>query len=140
MIRAFVQQGRALGKPVAITEFGCATYKGAADGGAASHNVLEWNGGRPIRLNDTYVRDETEQATYIRELLDVFESEGVDSAVVYTFAGYVTPRRPDDPDRDLDTGWPGIVKVYDDGRWEPKEAFRMLARYYRTHRSQPATG
>jgi len=28
-VRAFVAQGRALGKPVAVTEFGCATFRGA---------------------------------------------------------------------------------------------------------------
>jgi hypothetical protein len=30
-IRAFLAQDRAQGKPVAITEFGCAAYWGAAD-------------------------------------------------------------------------------------------------------------
>lgn len=28
-ISAFVAQGRAQGKPVAVTEFGCATFRGA---------------------------------------------------------------------------------------------------------------
>src|SRR5262245_31203624 len=32
-IRAFVAQGRAQGKPVAVTEFGCATFRGASDVG-----------------------------------------------------------------------------------------------------------
>jgi hypothetical protein len=39
-------------------------------------------------LKGQYARDEGEQARYIRELLDVFSAEGVDTAFVYTFARY----------------------------------------------------
>jgi len=38
-----------------------------------------WDGARPVRLNGEYVRDEAEQATYLHEVLDVFEAEGVDN-------------------------------------------------------------
>jgi len=34
----------------------------------------------PVRLNGEYVRDEAGQATYLRELLEIFDTEGVDSA------------------------------------------------------------
>ncbi|HEX9221463.1 MAG TPA: hypothetical protein VF858_13340, partial [Gemmatimonadaceae bacterium] len=98
-IRAFVAQGRAQGKPVAITEFGCTTHRGAADGGGDSlveGAIIVWgDDARPVRLNGEYVRDEDEQATYLREVLEVFEAEGVDNAFVNTFARYDLPHRRD---------------------------------------------
>src|SRR6266545_3334175 len=72
-IRALVARG----KPVAITEFGCTTHHGAADLGGRGDTIVEWDDdGRPIRLNGDYTRDEDEQATYQRELLDIFNAEG----------------------------------------------------------------
>jgi hypothetical protein len=128
----------ALGKPVAITEFGAATYRGAGDRGAHGLEIVEYDQdtGVPLRLDGAYVRDEQGQATYLRELLEVFEAGGVDSAFVFTFALHDYPHRPDgDPRDDLDLASFGIVKVlehghgetYPDLAWEPKAAFRMLA-------------
>ena len=78
-----------------------------------------------------YERDEQGQAAYIRELLEVFDAEGVDSAFVFTFALYDFPHRPGgDPRDDLDLASYGIVKVLEDGRTEPKAAFTALARRY----------
>ena len=84
------------------------------------------------------MRDEDEQVTYLREPPEVFESEGVDSAFVYTFAIYNPPRRSD-PREDLDMASYGVVKALDgrsgyrhpDMAWEPKAAFTALADYYR---------
>src|SRR5262245_29296481 len=138
-IRAFVAQGRAQGKPVAITEFGCATHRGAADLGGRGFTIIEWgDDGRPSGLNGDYTRDEEEQATYLRELLDIFEAEGVDTAFVNTFAAYSLPHRSD-PRQDLDMASYGVVKVlegrlghaYPEMAWEPKAAFTALADYYR---------
>jgi hypothetical protein len=64
-IRTLVSQG----KPMAITEFGCCTYRGAADKGARGDWIIEWVDGRADHLNGIYVRDENEQATYILESL-----------------------------------------------------------------------
>ncbi|MFG1941894.1 hypothetical protein [Nonomuraea sp. NPDC048826] len=133
-IRTLVAQG----KPVAITEFGCTTHRGAADDGARSGNIVEYDGGVPVRLDGDYVRDEQEQATYLRELLDVFTAEGVDAAFACTFVCYGLPHRPD-PREDLDMASWGVVKVLDHGSgdaypglpWEPKAAFTALADYYR---------
>jgi hypothetical protein len=136
-IRAFVAQGRAQGKPVAVTEFGCGTHRGAADLGGIT--IIEWgDDGKPSGLKGDYTRDEEEQATYLRELLDIFEAEGVDTAFVNTFAGYSLPHRSD-PRQDLDMASYGVVKVlegrlgytYPDMAWEPKAAFTALADYYR---------
>jgi hypothetical protein len=135
-IRGFVAQGRAQGKPLAITEFGCATYLGAANR-ADRLDTIEWDGARPVRLKGEYTRDEDEQARYISELLDVFEAEGVDNVFVYTFARYDLPHR-NAPWEDFDVASYGVVKVlegrrgqrYPDMPWEPKVAFTTLARRY----------
>ena len=140
-IRAFVAQGKALGKPVAITEFGCASHSGAAEmANRGISDVIEWDdGGRPLRLKGNPVRDEDEQSRYITELLRVFDSEGVDSVFVYTFARYDLV---DDSENrgDFDRASAGIVRVLANGRrsqrylhmpWEPKAAFTALAEYYR---------
>jgi hypothetical protein len=138
-IRAFVAQGKAQGKPVAITEFGCATYRDAASLAHRDDSMIEWGGGaRPVRLKGNYTRDEDEQAGYISELLDVFETESVDAAFVYTFARYDLPHRSA-LHEDFDLASRGVVKVleglrgqrYPDMPWEPKVAFFALADYYR---------
>ena len=54
----------------------------------------------PLRIKGDHVRDESEQVTYLRELLEIFEQEGVDSAFWFTFAGYGLPHRPEDPEHD----------------------------------------
>jgi hypothetical protein len=142
-IRAFVAQGRAQGKPVAITEFGCTTYRGAAHAGGQDPTfaMIAWDErGCAIGLKGEYVRDEDEQATYLREVLEVFEDEGVDYAFVNTFARYDLPHR-NDPRQDLDMASFGVVKVldlhdnprgerYGDMPWQPKAAFTTLANWY----------
>lgn len=132
----------AQGKPVAMTGFGTATWRGAGDVAPRSMQVVEYDGDTrdPVRLNGEYVRDEPGQARYLRELLEIFDSEGVDSAFVFLFALYNYPHRPDgDPRDDLDLASPGIVKVlegrrgqtYPDLPWEPKAAFSAVAEHYR---------
>jgi hypothetical protein len=137
-IRAFVAQGRAQGKPVAITEFGCATHGGAAKLGHRADSMIEWGyGARPVRLRGDYTRDEDEQAGYISELLDIFETEGVDNAFVYTFARYDLPHRSASHE-DFDPASKGVVKALEGGRgqrypdmpWEPKAGFTTLAHRY----------
>ncbi|HET8843030.1 MAG TPA: hypothetical protein VFN35_16325 [Ktedonobacteraceae bacterium] len=132
-IRTLVAQG----KPVAITEFGCTPHRGASDHGARSGEIVEYKGTTPVRLNGDYIRDEQEQATYMRELLDIFTVEGVDAAFVCTFVCYGLPHRSD-PREDLDMASWGVVKVlenslgdtYSDMPWEPKAAFTALADFY----------
>ena len=137
-VRALVAQG----KPIAITEFGAATYRGAGDRGARGLEIVEYDKdtGAPVRLNGEHVRDEEGQAKYLFELLEAFEAGGVDSTFVFTFALHGYPHRPGgDPREDLDLASYGVVKVledhhgeaYPDMAWEPKAAFRMLAKYHR---------
>uniref|UniRef100_A0AAU2W106 Abortive infection protein n=1 Tax=Streptomyces sp. NBC_00008 TaxID=2903610 RepID=A0AAU2W106_9ACTN len=129
-------------KPVAITGFGTATWRGAGDVAPRSMEILETDEttGAPLRLNGEYERDEAGQAAYLSELLEIFDTEGVDSAFVFLFALYSLPHRPDgDPRDDLDLASLGIVKVledrngdtYPDLPWEPKAAFAAVADHYR---------
>jgi hypothetical protein len=128
------------GKPFAVTKFGCAPYRGAADRGSRSGEIVEWDEhARPVRLTDALVRDEDEQARYLLELLGIYEEGGVDAAFIYTFARRDLPTSPD-PARDFDLASMGIVKVLEGGRtgttysglpWEPKVAFHALADYGR---------
>lgn len=136
-VRTLVAQG----KPVAITGFGTATWHGAADVAPRSLEILEYDeAGEPLRLNGDYTRDEQGQANYLRELLEIFDTEGVDAAFVFLFALYSFPHRPNgEPRHDLDLASLGIVKVLEDGKgttypdlpWEPKAAFTAVADFYR---------
>jgi hypothetical protein len=129
-------------KPLALTGFGTAAYRGAGDRGGRVLEVVESDPetGAPVRLNGVYERDEAGQAAYLSELLEIFETEGVDSAFVYLFALTGFPHRPDgDPRDDLDRAGLGIVKLlegrrgqtYPDMEWEPKAAFAAVAQRYR---------
>jgi hypothetical protein len=124
------------GKPVAITEFGSCTYRGAADRGGLGWMVLDTHtdADEPF-INEDLVRDEQEQARYATELLAVFEELGVDSAFWFTFAGYRLPHRAE-PRTDLDLASYGVVKMLDAPAtgtrypgmpWEPKAVFDTLA-------------
>ena len=127
-------------KPFAVTEFGCTTHRGAAALGGRGESIIEWDEhARPARLTTPVVRDEREQAAYIRELLDLYDEAGVDTAFVNTFARRDLPTSAD-PERDFDTASFGIVKVLAPGAtgtaypglpWEPKAAFHALADYGR---------
>jgi hypothetical protein len=141
IFRAGVRSLVAQSKPVAITGFGTATWRGAGDMAPRSMEVLETDAvtGEPVRLSGEYQRDEAGQASYLRELLEIFDTEGVDSAFVFLFALYNMPHRPDgDPRDDLDLASLGIDKVLE-GRsgttypglpWEPKAAFSAVAEFY----------
>jgi hypothetical protein len=119
-------------KPVAATEFGCCTYRGASDRGGSGWAIVD-ESVTPWRLEGTYVRNEQEQATYLREVLQILDEEGVDTAFWFTFAGYRRPHRSD-PAYDLDMASYGVVKLLEDGptsmRWEPKAVFNALAAAY----------
>jgi hypothetical protein len=127
--RADLRRRFAFGKPVAVTEFGCCTYRGAGGRGGTGWLIVN-RGASPPRVDGSYVRSESEQVVYLRELLSIFEEEGVDSALWFTFAGYGPPHRPD-PAYDLDLASYGVIKLREDGvGWEPKEVFHALAAAY----------
>jgi hypothetical protein len=128
---------RRFGKPVAVTEFGCCTYRGAADRGGMGFMIVDGKSDPPV-IPGTYERDEEEQVRYLHDMLAVYEAEGIDSAFWCTFAGFEQPRHPTDPHRDLDLASYGAVAVLDHARgttypdmaWEPKQVFGALAAAY----------
>jgi hypothetical protein len=130
------------GKPAAVTEFGCTTYRGAADNGGHGDSVIEWDDrARPARFIAHVVRDEGEQARCLRGILGELDQSAIDAAFVNTFARYDLPHDDTDDDRDFDKASFGIVKVLGGDRtgttypglpWEPKAAFHVLADYGRT--------
>jgi hypothetical protein len=130
------------GKPVAITGFGAAAFRGGSDRGARGMEIVEYDEDTqtPLRLDGEYIRDEAEQAATLREVLEIFDAEDVDSAFVWLFELCNFPHRPDgDPRDDLDMASPAIVKTlegghgdtYPDMTWEPKAAFSAIADSYR---------
>ncbi|MEH1017100.1 hypothetical protein V6U90_28885 [Micromonospora sp. CPCC 206060] len=125
-LRVLAEQG----KPVAVTEFGCTTYRGAADLGARGAFLVEWDGTTARGLTRDLDRDEEAQARYLRELVKVYEREAVDSAFWCTFAARNLPHRPGGGRADLDVASYGLVKVLDSGQWEPKAAFHAMAEVY----------
>jgi hypothetical protein len=105
------------GKPVAITEYGTCAYRGAGD-----------LGGMAWQPPADAIPDEEEQVRYFSELLDIFEEEGVDTALWFSFANFDKPG-----DRDIASY--GVVRMLDETRWEPKKVFHtMSARYRRPDR------
>lgn len=122
-------------KPVAVTEFGCCAYKGADEKGGTGWAITEKHDGA-MTIKDGYIRDETVQANYLIELLDIFKKENLYAAFVFTF---INPayKHDDDPKRDLDMASYGIVKPvaggadsYEGLPWVPKKAFYELSQYY----------
>ena len=76
------------GRPLAITEFGCCTYRGAADAGGRGFAILDLSSGMdgpPSRLDGEYTRDEAEQARELSTVLGIFDAAGVDASFVMTF-------------------------------------------------------
>ncbi|MGH3626344.1 MAG: hypothetical protein ACRDRL_02710 [Sciscionella sp.] len=141
--RESLRSYRRFGKPVVVSEFGCCTYRGAADAGGQGFAVLDYETKPPgwrLKVADLE-RSEAEQSRYLMELLAIFDEEGVDGAFWHTFAGWTCPHRAD-PQADLDLGSFGLVKIIEpraDGMetvLESKEAFRALAAAHRLGNSQ----
>ncbi|WP_322770356.1 hypothetical protein [Frankia sp. Cr1] len=106
-------------RPVAITEFGCCTYRGAAAAGGRGFAIVDYpvsdRSGTLPRLNGDYLRDEAEQTRELTELLTIFDHAGVDATFVMTFVmTFVAPLNPcsDDPRYDLDMASYSLVKSY----------------------------
>jgi hypothetical protein len=136
-----------LGKPVAVTEFGCCTYQGAAADGGMGWNVVDYTKDPP-EISRDLVRSERDQARCLTERLDEFEAMGLYAALVYDFVTPDAPHRAD-PRYDLDLASYSIVRTRwrdpaDPARgwhWEPKLAYHALAqRFAAARRSAPRAG
>lgn len=123
-------------RPVAITEFGCCAYRGAADRGSLGWAIVD-RSTQPPHLTEVVVRDEQAQADELLDVLRILDEEHVESAFWFTFASYSYPYHAD-PQHDLDCAAYGVVKILDGATgsaypgmpWEPKRAFYALADYY----------
>ncbi|GIF67329.1 hypothetical protein Ais01nite_53640 [Asanoa ishikariensis] len=127
--RQGVREYQRHGKPLAATEFGCCTYRGAAERGGMGWAIVDHEADPP-RLDGDYTRDEGEQARYLREMITLFDEEGVDTAFWFTFASYGSPHHTD-PRFDLDMASYGVCKLMPDGSLAPKQSFHAMAEAYR---------
>ncbi|GAA5003090.1 abortive phage infection protein [Streptomyces siamensis] len=134
---------RRFGKPVAVMEFGCCTFRGAPELGGMGWDVVDRTK-EPPEVRKGLVRSERAQAAYLTDVLAVFESMGLYSAMAYTFVSPDAPHRPHDPRHDLDMASYGLVKPIENRpgdpesgwHWEPKESFHALARQYARSRDR----
>lgn len=117
-------------KPVVITEFGCGSFVGADRRGPGSFLIVNWFASPP-RIKEGHRRDEATQATYLGELIDLYDAAGVHGCFVYTYAMADFPHWSD-PLFDLDMAGFGVVKIpaHDLTRREPKQSFAVVARKY----------
>lgn len=125
-----------LGKPVAVTEFGCCTYEGAEADGGLGWDVVDYTK-EPPEIVGGLVRSERTQARHLVGQFDRFAAMGLHTATVYDFVTPDAPHTPD-PRYDLDLASYSIVKTIwaDDTdpaagwHWEPKLAFHALSRRF----------
>jgi hypothetical protein len=146
MYPKLIERYRGFGKPVANMEFGCCTFQGAEDLGGRGWEIVDWSK-VPPQLKGPYVYDQSAQAREVAELLRLNDEAGVDATFVFTFEDQAGL---EDANRELlrhlafdfDIARYGLVKmhlegqpgaVYPDMPWEPKESFRAVAEYYRSH-------
>ncbi len=123
-------------KPIIITEFGTNAFEGAPKLEGGGWAIVDYS--KPVpEISGKHIRSEQVQADYLVEMLDLFESQGIYGAYVYTFIQPDLPYSPN-PRYDLDLASFGLVKAIRDNpqnpaspyRWEPKRAFHVLAERY----------
>jgi hypothetical protein len=137
------------GKPVINTGFGFSTTTAPVNGMLATLGdgpfiaiLLHQQPviGRFIRpkLKVINERDESLQASRLMNNLKLLDEAGFNGAFIDTFIFPINPYS-DTPKYDLDRGSSSLVKYFENGRhgttypdmtWEPKEAFRAVAKYY----------
>lgn len=136
--RTYVDQLRRLsrhGKPVVVTEFGCATFQGAEREGGGGWMIVDFDV-TPPAVRHGYVRSEAVQAALLGDLLDCYVAEGIHGAYVFDFMQAAFPHAAE-PRQDLDMAAYGLVKVRPVATedtsvtWERKASFDVVARRYR---------
>lgn len=116
------------GKPVAITEFGTAPYKGAGYLGGAAHLAIDWQRGHLKRGLGfiPVIRDEKAQADYLEKLIKMYEKHEIDAHFIFEYINWNTPHTPDDPKRNLSTGSFGLVHKTPEGEKIRSEAYHRV--------------
>lgn len=137
------------GKPVIAVEFGCCTFEKAPQAGGSGDRIAVAEptaDGMRLTLTGDPVRSEAAQATYLDELIDMFEAENLHGAYVFEFVEPLYPHSAE-PSSDLDMASFGIVRnrisadppgdfLTAGVRWVPKAAFHRIARRF----AAPGTG
>jgi hypothetical protein len=128
------------GKPVAVTEFGCCTYRGADKLGGLGWLALDGLANNEPRWTAGTVpeRSEETQARYITDQLDIMLAEGVAAAFIFTFSNAHLLHDRTAPDRDFDMAGYSLTKqvVPQTERfrelppWDRKQSFYAVARYF----------
>ncbi|EXF80871.1 hypothetical protein CFIO01_03379 [Colletotrichum fioriniae PJ7] len=127
-------------KPIAVMEFGCCAYEGAAALGAGGFMLLRGTNpdGTGSFAGDVVPKySETEQADYVEAIIKILARAEVDAMFVYVFS--FPTYRTGEGMRNLDMMSFSLVKTWPetDERskaippWAPKEAFRRVATAYK---------
>lgn len=125
-----------IGKPLAVLEFGCCAYEGAAARGDGGFILLEGtnaDGTGKFQNDIVPTRSEQEQAEYVGKQIELLEKAVVHAAFVYVFS--FPCMRLGEGARDLDMMSYSLVKTFPEDHqrskamppWEPKEAFYRVA-------------
>jgi len=115
-------------KPVAITEYGTAPYKGAGHLGGYAHSVIDWQRGR-LKKGLGFMpvlRDEKAQADYLEKLMKLYEKHEIDAHFIFEYINWNTPHTPDDPKSNLSTGSFGLVHKTPEGEKIRSEAYHRV--------------
>ncbi|HSD63144.1 MAG TPA: hypothetical protein VLB50_05070 [Ignavibacteriaceae bacterium] len=123
-------------KKLAVTEFGCCSYKGADKKGAWGYSIVDYRASRP-HLKKIYKRDESVQSDYLIDLLKIYSSENVYAAFIYTFIARKSVYDVN-PEYDLDMANFGLIKVLPPGikdpdapyLWERKKSFSEVSKFF----------
>ncbi|WP_395127583.1 glycoside hydrolase family 113 [Antrihabitans spumae] len=113
------------GKPMVVSEFGCGAFTAADQRGAGSFQIVDWFA-NPARIRGDHPRDESVQARYLTELIDLYNAEGIHGYFVFTFTMPDFVHRAD-PQFDLDKAGFAVMAALEDGTYRPKQAFRAIA-------------
>lgn len=126
-------------KPVVVMEMGSCAYTGAGARGGEGFAIfqgIDGNGNAIYENGVTPQRNETEQADYIVNNINLLEQAGADGVFIYVFSYPVYPFGKDGIDYDMisyalvksfpagDSHWDNIPS------WTPKEAFYRLGLLY----------
>ncbi|WP_372028394.1 hypothetical protein [Pseudomonas kurunegalensis] len=128
-------------KPLVVMEVGSCTYEGAAARGAGGFMLLqgvEPDGSGRFMDNVVPTRSEEEQASYVREQLELLHGAGVDGVFIYVFS---FPKYPTgEGAKDLDMMSFSLVKTFSPGDprasqilpWAPKKSFNAVADFFKS--------
>ena len=127
-------------KPIAITEFGCGSYKGAESEAGFGYTNVDWSKPQP-EIKGNKKRDENVQANYLIDLLNLFVNEGMYATFVWTFVETQYICNENDPKHDLDIASFNLIKVYPENHSNyyinsnpiPKKSFIGVADFYARH-------